>query len=121
MAVYARDGYQQSNSYFKEETSIKRIRDKHGQVVKGVWKPGWTMVAPGIETCKEREQAIRVGNRELVKTACLRISRDACPVSIQFQRLFEQTQRQRGLDGDVGVSRLSAAPTVGGGQASMAS
>ena len=43
------DYYGTDDGYNRHENVIRKIVDKHGKAVRGVWKKGWTQIATGIE------------------------------------------------------------------------
>ena len=82
------DYYGTDDGYDRHETAIRRIVDKYGKAVEGIWTEKWTEIAPGIET-RQRGEVIKGGRQEHVKRQSIRIYRSACPVYVQFQHMYD--------------------------------
>ena len=77
-----------TGGYFRAQVSIVRIVDKDGHDVPLVREPDWRESAPGIET-RCRGDGARAGKCETHRDESVRIHREACPVSIQFEATDE--------------------------------
>ena len=82
------DYYGTDDGYNRHETAIRRIVDKYGRAVEGIWTEEWTEIAPGIET-RKRDEVTKGGSQEHVKRQSIRIYRSACPVYIQLQHMYD--------------------------------
>jgi len=82
------DYYGTDDGYNRHETVIRKIVDKDGRAVDGIWAEKWTEIAPGIKT-RRREEVTKGGSQEHVKRQSIRIYHHACPVYVQFHHSYE--------------------------------
>ncbi len=81
-----------TGGYMAERGSIVCILDRSGREVEGRWDDEWVEIAPGIKTRGQLTTAqSRAGatESELAATASIRIHRHACPVHVEFLKVWE--------------------------------